>query len=661
MSTNETLRKIYSKTMTSFFIFMVISFILCLIMSVLQNKFGNYEFHPQFYTDFIFNNSLYLFFKNLLIFSLIYFSFTYSLIINREDLITKSGDKPLFSKIVARGLYVLIFLTALFFIGQEFLIPGFETKLEVLRNNTTRAKSLLEKGNEFYDGKKWVESYRCYDEYVKIIDDDFIKERLREVKLKVSSAAIEKSKEQKKNIAKEDVTISENITDHMELADIYFQKQDYASALYYYQYVIDTNKTRRKEALEKKELVKKALKFRNSLLSDTEFNEFLTKQEKDIKIIYEKKNLAKSYTEKNEYQKAFFVYNDILKINETLRDSIQLQSEVFAKLTAESTELTEIQNKRFFIGKDNLVFMLSQNVMIKIGSIVKVLDLDKIENTFYLYDIRIYKYDSDFNLETIIYAPFGQAKSINSFTLYCYSFENRAEEYFPVPEFVEKSYFEHILSLIKIKDENETIANSYSYKDGFYELKKNVYTENIMKIGKIMKEAGFNVKSLIFNNYESDYIFKTPTDINILYNFSYDYNKALNFSLVKLSQLADLTFKKNNENSFSLGFNNTFLKTAIADKISRIFLFFALGLIIISISWKLRANYVGGIPALHFPFMLMIPVFIIFVVKICENMTTTLYSMLSATFEFNILLIICFVLNGLFLAGSIIYISANRN
>ena len=97
--------------------------------------------------------------------------------------------------------------------------------------------------------------------------------------------------------------------------------------------------------------------------------------------------------------------------------------------------------------------------------------------------------------------------------------------------------------------------------------------------------------------------------MNLLYNFSYDYEKTFNSSLISLSKLYN-TISENKKENFSIGFNSNFIKSAIADKISNILIFLSLNLIIISLSWRLRSNYLTGIPKIHLLIILAIPFFI---------------------------------------------------
>jgi hypothetical protein len=80
----------------------------------------------------------------------------------------------------------------------------------------------------------------------------------------------------------------------------------------------------------------------------------------------------------------------------------------------------------------------------------------------------------------------------------------------------------------------------------------------------------------------------------------------------------------------------------------------------ISIAWKFRANYAGSISMFHLPLLALVPVFVLFSVRLSQGLITSFYSVLSMSGNFMSVLGISIALNLLFMAGSIIFISTNR-
>jgi len=663
----------------------------------------------------------------------VFIVFCYSLIIGREDTITKDGSKIHFYQIISRGLYIIIVLTVLYIFSTEIIIPSLENDLEALRNSTLRAKFSLESARESEKMGDFIESLSYYNEYLTIVPNDWnIIEKTRELKNKINLpkkidsydfenlilknikdsadydfvknsyilysykgyytilpnlSSEDKSKiwqiiyktgyfkikkeqntENRETIEgyeKEDTSISVNITDYSQLADIYFDKKDYMSAWFYYQHMAEADRDKRKYALERIALIKKALRFQRSDLSDKQFEEFLTDSDKEVKKIYYLKTKASEHFEKGEYQKAYFYYTDILYINRNLRDAIQGKNLCYEKLKKNAVEFSEIMKAKKFPGKKNFLFFSDSNTLVYIDYIVKKYDNESLRNTYYLYNVKIITFDNSFKNIKTIFAKYGQAKSLNTYTLYCYDISNRDNEFYPI-----------------------------------------LYENNVSK-GEIKKE----------------YIFRFPVDINTLYNFSYNYSKTFNFSLLRLFLLNNLganvlnivnefdinefenvilpKIKNKKEKEFvltlyklepftkkyyinediteeqksklykifsnigikkenlSIGFNLNFIKTAIADKISRFFMFFYMSLFIMALSWRLRSNFFGSIKKIYLPFLILIPFFIFFLLEIIYTLNTLLCSIMAISLNFEMLLLFSICFNLLLTIIATIFISAN--
>ena len=220
-------------------------------------------------------------------------------------------------------------------------------------------------------------------------------------------------------------------------------------------------------------------------------------------------------------------------------------------------------------------------------------------DTYYLYNVRIYNLNDAFKILSTIEAPYGQTKALNDFTLFSFSKDDRKILYMPV-----------------------------------------------------LKSGG----SQVVNN---ESLFMLPARMDILYNFSYDYAKTFNFSFFDLFKLKNIV-ESDSKLSYSVGFNADFIKTAILEKISLVFLFFSINLIIIGFAWRFRAKYNGKIPFFDLILMTVIPLFLYLFLAIIEISVTAFYSMISQLAAFSLILVICFVLNSVITFFSIIYIAASK-
>ncbi|HOV15840.1 MAG TPA: hypothetical protein PK771_16240, partial [Spirochaetota bacterium] len=351
---------------------------------------------------------------------------------------------------------------------------------------------------------------------------------------KLADQLLKKDKEAK--IQQEDTSISEGVVSYPELAEIFYQKQDYISSLFYYSHIKEISKE--KDVTDRIEKIKEILRYKNAFMTDNEFRQFLDQKLRDIQDIYSMKKRAEVYLSENEIQKALFVYNDILQMNSSLRDTVLDQNNSYQELLKLGTDISDIKNSKIFYGKNDIVFMIKDNIMLSVGFITKVLNMDTLENIFYLYDVKLYKFDEKFNIATIIYSPYGRSKGKDAFTLYSYDINDREIEYFPFPIVLQESEFNKITNRLNSSDK-EIFMNYYELKDGQYKIERNLDEIEKIKIGKIIKESKLNILTLLDKEKKRtlDYIMNFPVDINIIYNFSYDYNKALNFSLYKLFSL----------------------------------------------------------------------------------------------------------------------------
>jgi len=492
----------------------------------------------------------------------------------------------------------LIALTFIFFISSEFFIPLLEGRLENMRNNTSRAIISLNKGNELYNNKNYQEALYFYEEYFIIIEkDNLIYNRIHEIQNKIK---IESFNDDKKELLMNTKNVNDATTYYLELANNHFQKKDYLTALFYYSFIAETNLPSNTFAQQRIILIKEILKYNSDLnikesnKNNTELNKYIYGEDLQIREIYVLKSKADNYMINKQFLNAYFIYEDILKINPNLNEVISAKNKAYIKLKNTAAEIEELITAKNFPGRNNFVFMLSNNRLMYIDLITKS------KNKFYLYNIKIYNFDANYNLINVIEAPYGETKSLDTFTLYSFSLIDRNNNHLPI------------------------ITQANSNKETY-----------------------------------SEYIFKLPASMNYIYNFSYDYKKTFNSSLIKLFKLYNLINENKNQN-FSIGFNSNFIKNAITDKLTNTFLFFSLSLIIISISWRLRSNYMTGIPKIHLIIILCIPVFVYIFVDTLQKYITAFYSTLTLSTNFFLLLVICFVINIAIMLLSIFYISSTK-
>jgi len=166
VTARDNLSRIYRKTYLTLILILTISFIVFTVISYYQ--FYKYRIIPEYDQSFIYNrtdiienkihnvlrndfiltSTISLFFKNLFFIILLFSSLCFSFFINQNDLINSDGGQNLFSQIVSRGLYIIIFFNIVFYFSLDFLNNSIDRKIESIKNNTTISINLLKRGNE---------------------------------------------------------------------------------------------------------------------------------------------------------------------------------------------------------------------------------------------------------------------------------------------------------------------------------------------------------------------------------------------------------------------------------------------------------------------------------------------------------------------------------
>lgn len=663
MKSQQNLKKINNKTLATFITTFIISLLLIFSFVLFSHIIKKIYFINM--VNYLLNKTALIFFKNLLTITIIALIFNYAVIIKKSDQLTAGNQTISYSKIISTGMYIIIILTIIYFFGSEFMNPYSHTKIEWLEKNTNLSKFLIEKGNESYIKQDYKNSLYYYNQYSQIIsNNDKIERRIREMELKIGINNFDHNSNNTNNQSniKEDMqnsNIASVIKDPFQLAEIYYDKKLFLSAWYYYEYVVESDSSRRNYARQKIKEIRELLNDRNKLNTNTISSKFLTDKEKEIRNIYRLKKQAEWYENNNYVQKAYFTYLDILKINPNLRDVVEYRDRVFKKLSDISVELSDAKKVLEYKDSGRLLFFSLPTELIFIKKVIKRLDV------FYFYDITIYNLDKNFNLISTVSAPYGVSKSDKSFTLYCYSLTNRSIEYFPT-----------------VKD--YTTNKTYKSSNYFYRTPISIdilqnFTNNYEETLSYPIVDLFRLKNIVLNNRLS--VFRKQWAIsffekNILQEVNSEdrakllslYKKNLNMN----SYIQNEVINKNNKKevvhifnklfpNFTIGFNYALIKTAILDKISRIFLFLSFSLFMLGFTWRYKAGYISSIPKLHIMLFVVIPIAIFILIKILYSLIIIFYSILVSALNFNIVMIICFVLNIAILLFCIFYLAGTKS
>ncbi len=685
MGKKEFINRIRNKTIIFFLIYSLIILSINFYLSItdyLENRIKlNYEihtfdenagvdvglYHQNYGSDVLKSLLVINFFRNYFTAYTTFFLMFFAFIFNKNDQLLAVKHRVKFSEIVVPSIILLLLITTLFFLGREFIVPSSRRTLDNAINRSSQARALFNKGCASQKDGLFEEALNYYKEYLEIItDDNTIVERVAVLLTEVNIASFEKtragdlpqriglehfnnsllnkleSNEDKAFLTSiysldnygrnyllkdnlrsdereklwrilfiagftreilqvtslEDTGVSGVITDYYQLAEIYFKKGDYTTAWYYYRYIFDNDQLRRDEVGLKISEIKNILQMNTVVsgqnsISRDSFRRELLEQERQMVHIYELSRKADYLYKEGALKEAYFTLEEILQINYRLREIRDFRDRVYAELTSKAVEFSKIDSIRGLPGKKSFCFMAKPNQFIYFGEIIPF------SGTYYVFDVKIVDFDDNFNVTKTVTAPYGEFKNKQIFTMYTYSLNDRDLEFYPESEVSNGS--------------KQTLKN--------------------------------------------DYIFTIEADISTLYNFSYDYERALDFAIFRLYEMRSFSGVSQGNETFSMGFNNNFIKTAIIDKISKDFMIFTLSLFMIVLGWKFRSKTGLQMGLRYYVLLPSIPLIFVAMINGFISINTHFYSILGTIMNFNLLLVVCIVLNVLLMVSAIVVVA----
>lgn len=732
MTDKEKLGKISLITIISLLVIIFLAVIACSVIAFIKVYYFD-NFHRSFLVSAFIKTVFLTISQNILFISIVYVTVVFSVLIDKTFLINLENSRLFFAHILRVPFFAVGFLAFFYFISIEFINPGINQELEAIRSNTKRANILVKKGHEHYRLKDFENARLFYNQYLLIVEqDDYVEDLVRKADYEISLL--------QENRDEPDI-LPETVFDYIKLAEYYFSKEEYLTAWYYYQFVLETGSAESRIAASRIDEIKKIYEYKHSIQEDLNL-QWMSMPEKAIRRIYEIKNEAKLSMERYKYHEAYFQYKHLLEIDNNIRDVRNKREEVYIELSKISTGYAKFINALMLPGKKNAIFMPAPNVILYIGEIKKVIDLESLRDIHLCYDIRIYYLNDDFEIQRTVAAEYGEYKLNNYLTLYTYSENNESVEYYPVLERMAEGEYKKIINAFrKIKipyrikkgsvaqyifdnvlsgDQKSIILGYYEHdffnkdelvlrtgieegykvnkirgvlSDGYrrffdrlYNGEGNYYSlnrpddEQLIVLGKLYNniEYTFFTYDTIEEEEEDKeksskasssgyyqifpFIYQVTLDAELIYDFSYNYNAALDLPLRRLIKLnAIMSRVLNEKDTFSFGFNSKFLKAAGADKASRLFMFIYLNMFAIAIAWRARSNHIGPLPPTYY--IILSPVLLVFlyiIIKTFENVSTLLFTVLAHNLSYTPLMLIMSTVNVILIIISIIILATNR-
>ncbi len=619
MSDKEFNSQINKKTYLSFIGLSVVIFLCLMIYSgfAFRNRIISYNF----LTAFIFNNAALLFLKNLILIMWIFVVFTYSFIIKREDTIGSNGKQVMFYSIISAGINLVVLCAVLYALSVEVFVPMLDANITKIGNESRLSKELLDLGDKYYKESRWKDALQVYENYQRVAKpSNFVKERMRSLRIKVLS-------ESDKN--KGTILIPDNLKYYIDIADYLYEKEEYISAWYYYEQVAAAYDTNRQRALTQIDNIKTIYNYRNSLLTDKQKHKYLTMELSKIRTLYKDSFDASEFFKKKKYLEAYFVYRKIINENKNIREASKGKDLSLSELYKTGIDINSIEKAKFFPGKDDILFFNDTATLINIGNLKRIINIDTMKYDFYFFDTIVYQIDDRYRPGDAFYIRYGVLKNGNLLSSYIFSLEDKNTEFFPVLYYLDSSLYARLKNIC-MENEIALLEKCYTVRNGKFSLNTAISDGDLISLGKLFNSAADSGLSAC----KLDQTVRIKENISTLYNFEYDYEKAVYTPLLRLLDINSIKSNKI-KSSNVIGFNQSFIRAAIGEKIARIFFLVYSLLFLISFSWRRRC--IGN----HSFYILLFPAVIaaLFVVyKITSFIMTYTISLLAYSSGLDVLL-----------------------
>ena len=217
--------------------FIIITFTAYILSFCFFLVLNNFHFAPKeidlyFKNSWIINNTLLLFFENLVPVQCISIVFTFSVFYPDRKAAGGLTSKG-FSQIVTVVIIILLCLTALFFIGNEIFKPRLYSRIDSYSFLTGTARAYLQQSEEARKEGRLLEAKTALEKYLGIIKTDAETERVyNEVSDRINNLySINESEQEESSMNPRTLNLS--YADAMKLARGYLDIEDYYSAYYY--------------------------------------------------------------------------------------------------------------------------------------------------------------------------------------------------------------------------------------------------------------------------------------------------------------------------------------------------------------------------------------------------------------------------------------------
>ncbi len=604
----------YSMFFRLFFIYCLGSFLF------VASGYRPHIINPVFVTSYLFNQTLFIIATNFIQFMWFFIFLNYALFFRTDFIYLSGGKKAYFFQLISPGLNIVVISVVFFFLFSEFVSPALSYQVERVKCQSLLAVIMKRTADSYYEDKKYIDALSAFEGYLSLIKSDTkTRERIRKLRFLVVSESVAKETN--------NVEIPDTIMNYIDLADYFYKSGDYFSAWYYYQFLGEFNPVDRRKAINQIENIKKILSYRNSLMNDNEKNAFIDSKSAEIKSLYRSILEANSDYDHGDFLSAYYKYQTISASYPAIRDVSSARDKSLLILKNNYINLNDIRDSSFFPSRDNFVFFYKDNLLFKAKKMIRTIDTVQMRTNYFFYDLQIFRLENNQVVE-IFMSKYAQYKN-NSLSLIAFSAKNQNDIYYPLLTKMSVDAFENLKSKL---DKSTAL-----YFNSVYE------NNNNFMVIKQLSDSDFKKIGLIYNslNTYTSYIEKGRIvfnfDMDLLYNLKYDNRDDISFSMYNLLKLNN-SYKNNLINNS--GFSLNFISIGISQKISRIFIFLSVSLLLISICFRYRVKEFKSI------YYVIIPLAIVFIylmfqcIMYYNNLFITTFSSIFTIFQLSLFIII---------------------
>lgn len=611
-------KKIYRSFLWIILLLFVFSFFFSLI------KHDPKIIKPDFFLSYLFYQTVFHF-ADYFILAVYFFLFcAYSLFFRKESLRNEEGKRYLFHEITGAGINLIIFSVFFYFFSLEVLIPSSKQKLESIVKQCQLADKFISIADQYYEKGEKKEALSVYENYAKIVaPNKYINDRIRTLRVELFEDETEGGEGSS-------LSFPDNLFTYQDLAEYYYQEGDYFSAWFYYLYLEKGTPADQRYARDRIENIKKILQYRNSLMTDYEWQEFVDEKTKEMQKIYRFLTSAASKLENEEYLEAYHLYRELWSQYPHIRDAQVGKENACRYLRECAMTFSEAENAAYYTGKNNFLFFYSDSILMKIGTLRQVMNMDLMVNQYFFFDTQLCFLDENKNIVKTIFAKYG--KVVDKKLLFLTYEEDEPENVFsPVIDTMrEAEWNERVKGLSE--EEKKSLFAFYSLEDGVYSLKSKEEAV-IRSLSAMTREKRLLQQELPAQQLEFQY------DMGIIYHLSYDYENASDFSILKLLHL--YRFYASDDNN-SLGFSKGFIGAAVAEKVSKLFIFLYTSFILLALFLKYRPKEYNLWYLLLAPFVLGV---LYLLISLMTFFSTLFFHILGNVFSITAMFFLSLILN----------------